>query len=175
VRKELEGKQCFKLFSFASASEKALSWSLQLPDSTEVFWCLFSMFILFKITKPNFCLCDYQMESQHSTCPVRLWLLSCMRMKSSRCLSKNHMCCWVCSSALRCKPCLHQTSSMCLSEQEGAAASQQAELRINPRISKVKKLSTYSMDQRNSSAAGNCNSSAPHWSITKGKKNRACA
>lgn len=74
---------------------------------------------------------------------------------------------------LRCNVCLRQTSSMHLSEQ-GAADSQQAELRINPRISKVKKLTMYSMDQRNSYTAGNCNSSAPHWIITRGKKTEPC-
>lgn len=47
---------------------------------------------------------------------------------------------------------------------------QQEELRINQRISKVKKLNKYSMDQRTSYATGSCNSSAPHWIITIGKK-----
>lgn len=165
VRKELEGKQCFKLFSFASAPEKALSWSLQLPGSTEVFWCLFSMFILFKITNPNFFLCDYRMESQHGTCPVRLWLLSCMRMASSRCLWRNQVCCWVRSSVWGVSPArTRQAAHTCLNKKELHTASRQ-ELRINPRSNTVEKLNTYSMDQRNSYAAGNCNSSAPHWII----------
>lgn len=120
VRKELEGKQCLNYILLPVQQKKHCPGASR---STEVIWCLFSVFILFKITSPNFCLGNYQMGPQHGTCSVRLRLLSCLRLKSSRCLWKNcarHMLC------LKCNPCLHQRSSTHLSEREGAADSRKS-------------------------------------------------
>lgn len=131
--------------------------------STDIMCCLFSVFIIFKITSPNFCLGDYQMRSQNGTCSVRLRLLSCLMLKSSRWLWKNHA--------------RHMLKVWSMPAPEAQKlvwmkrrCRQQEELRINQRISKVKKLNKYSMDQRTSYATGSCNSSAPHWIITRGKK-----
>lgn len=106
------------------------------------------------------------MESQHGTSPVRLTAEP--REDAWVEVLVNKLCCWVCP-CLRCQQCLQLTSSTHLSEQEGAAGSQQAEVKLNPRISQIKKLSLYSMDQRNSCAAGSCNSSVPHWISLGGK------
>lgn len=53
MRKELEGKQCLNYILLPVQQKKHCPGASR---STEVIWCLFSVFILFKITSPNFCL-----------------------------------------------------------------------------------------------------------------------
>lgn len=152
--------------------KKTFSWNSQLPDSTEVFWCLFTMFILFEINKTQLKLIKLSsvwvpngITAWHKSCETDCWAArGCL----GRGACEQTVCCWVCP-CLRCQQCLQLTSSTHLSEQEGAAGSQQAEVKLNPRISQIKKLSLYSMDQRNSCAAGSCNSSVPHWISLGGK------